>query len=269
MEAGRKDGRAHSEGRPELVEEVSVATILAVNEYAQARLHFCHISSPRSLAMIQEAKRRGMPVSCETSPHYFLFNDDALAALGPFAKTNPPIRPEAVRAKLYEAVMTGQFDLICSDHSPYTYEEKARGIDNIWAATTGVAGLGMVLPMLLKEVNAGRMDIFLLIKLIAESPARIFGLFPRKGAIMLGADADLVVVDMKKRGVITEDMLYTKAKHCAQLYLDFHYQGWPVKTYLRGRLIMDEGKIVSEHGWGKFIRPLSEPVIQEEAVCAH
>lgn len=252
---GRNDGPAHAESRPEIAEIVATAQVLALARDAGVRVHLAHMSSPVAVEMARQARRSGVRVTVETCPQYLLLTEEELARQGPFAKINPPMRSEASREGMWRLLLEGAIDLVASDHSPFLLEEKERGFQDIWMAPAGSPGLETLLPLMLTEVASGRLTLSHLVRLVSENPARIFGLYPRKGAVRVGSDADLVVVDMQAETTIRRERMYTKARDSARLYEGRRVQGLPVLVAVRGNVVMRDGEVVGRPGWGQFVRP--------------
>lgn len=252
---GRHDGRAHALARPEIAETASVAQCIALAQATGSRLQIAHMSSAAAIGLVARAKDAGLRVTAETCPHYLMFTDEALAQWGPYAKCNPPLRPQETQDRLWEAVRSGIIDVVGTDHSPYLVEEKAPHTDNIWAAPAGMPGLEEFLPLMLTAVHRGRLALPELVRLTCENPARLFGLWPRKGHLGIGADADIVLVDRRAERVHDHRTLYTKARDVALMYDGTRLHGLPVMTLVRGRVVMRDGKVTGEAGWGQWVKP--------------
>lgn len=252
---GRHDGRVHALARPEIAETASVAQCVALAHATGTRLQIAHMSSAAALGIIARAKDAGIKVTAETCPHYLMFTEDALAQWGPYAKCNPPLRSQETQDRLWDAVRSGVIDVVGTDHSPFLVEEKAPFADNIWGAPPGIPGLEEFLPLLLTAVHRERLSLADLARLTCEKPARLFGLWPRKGTLAVGADADVVLVDMRAERVHDHRMLYTKSRDTALMYDGMRMRGLPVATFVRGRAVMRDGRITGEAGWGRWIKP--------------
>lgn len=251
----RRDGRVHALARPEVAETASIAQCIALARATGVRLQIAHVAAAEAIPFIAHAKAEGLRVTAETCPHYLMFTEDALAQWGPYAKCNPPLRPQATQDRLWDAVRTGVIDVLGTDHSPFLVEEKAPHVDNIWAAPPGMPAIEEFLPLMLTAVRRGRLTAADLVRLTAETPARLFGLWPRKGALAPGADADVVLVDPMAERVHDHRNLYTKARETALLYDGVRFQGLPVLTMVRGRVVMRNGRVTGEPGWGRWLRP--------------
>jgi allantoinase len=252
---GRHDGRAHALARPEVAETASVAQCIALAQAAGARLQIAHISAAAAVDLVARAKTAGVRVTAETCPHYLTLTDETLAQWGPYAKCNPPLRPQETRDRLWEAVNAGIIDVIGTDHSPYLPAEKAPFVDNIWDATAGLPGLEELVPLMLTAVHRGRFRLPQMVRLMSENPARLFGLWPRKGRLAPGADADVVIVDTTVERVHDHRTLYTKSRETALVYDGLRLRGFPVVTIVRGRVVMRDGEVTGHSGWGQWLKP--------------
>ncbi|NQU08241.1 MAG: amidohydrolase family protein, partial [Candidatus Abyssubacteria bacterium] len=165
-----------------------------------------------------------------------------------WGKVNPPLRGKEDVEQLWKEIEEGTFDCIGSDHCPLSPEEKG----DLWTAKPGMPGVETMLPVLLdKGVATGRISLEQLVKLCCENPARIFGLYPRKGTLQVGSDADVVIVDPEKEQTIDVEKMHDVYSYCA--YDGWKVKGWPVLTMVRGRVVAENGSITGESGYGKFI----------------
>jgi len=252
---GRHDGRVHALARPEVVETASIAQCIAMAAATGVRLQIAHMSSATGVNLVTRAKEAGLRVTAETCPHYLMYTDDALAQWGPYAKCNPPLRTAETSALLWEAVRAGVVDVIGTDHSPFLVAEKAPHADNIWAAPPGMPGLEEFVPLMLTAVHQQKFSMSQMVRLICENPARLFGLWPRKGTLAVGGDADVVLVNARTEWVHDHTTLYTKARDTALMYDGTRFVGRPVATIVRGRAVMRDGKVADAAGWGQWVKP--------------
>lgn len=252
---GLLGGLAHARSRPEEAELASVAECIALAEATGARLQIAHISTPAVAQLVARAKEAGLSVTAETCPHYLTFTEEALEKWGPFAKCDPPLRTQEAVEGLWDAVREGVIDVIGSDHAPFLYEEKARGLDDISTAPSGLPGLEQFLPFMLTAVSRGRLTLPQLARVTSENAARLFGLWPRKGSLTVGADADLVLVDLAAERVHDHHALQTKARRLAFIYDGMRFQGLPVTTLVRGQVVMQDGAVTGDPGWGQWVTP--------------
>jgi dihydroorotase len=260
--AGRQDPLAHIASRPAVVavEAVSRAAILA--EWTGARIHILHISSAEELRPLREAKARGVDITGETCPHYLLLSADDYHAMAGIIRVNPPVREARNREPLWSAIADGTIDLIATDHAPHTPEEKTR--NDIWAVDCGFPGVETQMPLMLTEVNNGRMSICDYVRLSAFNPAKIWGLYPRKGAIQVDSDADLAIVDLHREHTLDDAALQSRSK--ISPWNGRRIKGLPLHTLVRGRFIMKDRVLTdSSRGWGRSVHKIQympEPVLR-------
>jgi len=249
--AGRTDPLAHLASRPAVVATEAVARAAILAEWTGARIHILHISSADELRPLREAKARGVDITGETCPHYLLFDEGAYETLGSIIRVNPPVREAHHQAALWEALKDGTIDMIATDHAPHDPEEKRR--DDIWTADCGFPGVETQMQLMLTQVHNGRLTLEDYVRMAAGAPARAFGLFPRKGAIAVGADADIAFVDMERRHVIRAAELHSRGKITP--FEGMETVGLPVHTMVRGRFVMkDRSLVVDTRGWGSSVR---------------
>ena len=236
------EGRlAFFKSRPTLSEAAGTALAVAAAADTGAALHLRQITCRASLAFLRDARRHGLDVTGETTPHYLLLDEQEIERQGPWAKVLPPLRPEADRDALWAALRDGALDMVVTDHAPHTEEEKRAGLDDILAAPGGFPGVQTLLPLLLEAVAAGRIAWADLLRLCCEAPARRFGLHPRKGSLEPGADADLVIVDPARNATIRNEDQLSRAR--ATPFAGRAIRGWPVLTMLRGGIVAREGQV--------------------------
>ena len=233
------------------VEAVSRAAILA--EWTGARIHILHISSAEELRPLREAKARGVDITGETCPHYLLLSTDDYARFAGVIRVNPPVREARNQQPLWDALADGTIDVIATDHAPHSPEEKTR--NDIWTVDCGFPGVETQMPLMLTEVNAGRFSICDYVRWSAANPAKIWGLYPRKGVIQPGADADIAVVDLAREWTIDDAKLQSLSK-----ITPFHgrrVKGLPIHTLVRGRFVMKDRTLVpGTRGWGRSVHAI-------------
>jgi dihydroorotase len=255
MQAGRRDPLAHLASRPAVVavEAVSRAALLA--EWTGARIHILHISSAEELRPLREAKARGVDITGETCPHYLLLSTDDYHDLAGIIRVNPPVREPRNQAPLWQALVDGTIDMIATDHAPHTPQQKTR--NDIWAVDCGFPGVETQMPLMLSEVNHGRISLCDYVRLSSFNPAKIWGLYPRKGAIQPGADADLALVDLCRDHTIHDADLQSRSK--VSPWNGWRVQGLPIHTLVRGRFIMRNRTLtVGAKGWGRSVHTIQQ-----------
>jgi len=231
------------------VEAKAVKRILKIAHKSKAQIHFCHISSKKAVSLIHNARKSGLRVSCEVTPHHLLMTSRNLKRHGTLLLTDPPVRSRNIIEELWKAAKNAQIDIIASDHAPHLASEKMA--DSVWDVKPGVPGLETLLPLLLTKINEGQFTIHDLVRLTTENPAKLFHL-RGDGFLKEGYNANITVVDMQKRGEIDAGRFYSKAKYSP--FDGWHVEGIPVKTFVNGHLVMDEGQVVTKAGTGRILR---------------
>ena len=242
--------------RPPAAEVEAIGRLLVCMRGAGkgVRAHVVHVSCAEALAVVDAARRKGMAMTAETCPHYLAFTEDDFERIGPPLKCAPPIRDAATREALWAEVLAGRVDLIASDHSPCPAADKHKGEHDIWQAWGGVAGIQATLPVLLTDGLHGRgLSFERIAHLTATAPAQLFGLFPRKGAIAVGADADFAIVDPAQRWTFGSQDL--QARSGVSAYLGREFTGKVVRTIVCGQTVFVDGEVVGKAGRGQFVRP--------------
>ena len=191
--ANRNDVSAHNESRPPHVEALGGATVLALNESIGANLHIAHVSSRAALEIVRRFRRSGASFTAETCPQYLFFTEADLERVGPYAKINPPLRKPEDQAALWEGLADGSLMAVTTDHSPFTVEEKERARTDIWRTPPGAPGVEELVLGMMDAALKGKFSIEDAVRLISTNGAKRFGIYPRKGVIAVGADADIVV----------------------------------------------------------------------------
>lgn len=214
-----------------------------------AHVHICHVSTSEGLKTILREKSHDLPISCEVTPHHLLLSEKDLRRIGNIALVNPPFRPLSDVLYLQWALENGLIDIVASDHAPHAFKEK--DASSVWEVSAGIPEIETMLPLMLTMFNKGKISLQTLVKVLSENPSRIFG-FKDRGRIAEGFYADLVVIDLKREWTINSSEFYSKAKFSP-------FDGWrvigkPIKTFVNGMLVMDDGEIVAKPGSGKIIR---------------
>ena len=246
---GRNDINAFLKAHSEDVEVKAIERLLKLAKQTDMHLHFCHVSTEAGMRTIIEAKKSGLPITCEVTPHHLFLSTEDMRRVGTFAVTMPPLRDRRDVDGLWEAVKNGWVDVIGSDHAPHTLKEKEA--ESVWEVKVGIPGLETTLPLLLTEVNRGRISVGDLVRLMSEKPAEIFKL-KNKGGLKEGNDADLTVVDPNRKYKVDPSKFHSKAKFSP--FEGREVQGKPVKTFVAGQLVMDDDEIVAKPGSGRIIR---------------
>jgi allantoinase len=254
--AGRKDILAHAESRPNFVEANAISSVILLAQETGARVHIAHLSTHEGVQILQHAKAGGQTLTTETCPHYLLLTVKDMKRLGPYAKINPPLRSQEDVEELWHGLNNGTVDIIVSDHAPYRIDEKEAGWSDIWKAQSGAPTIETMLQLLLTKVNEGKLSLERLVKVTSENVAKIFNIFPKKGVIQVGSDADFVIVDLHKKIRLDKTKMYSKARDL-NIYDGIEVEGCPVLTLVRGEVVMRDGIVYGQPGYGEFITPFS------------
>ncbi len=249
MDSGRKDLQAWSESKPEYYEVSALAKLLGLLHYMDTKAVLRQLTSAGSIEVLMAFYREG--IFTEVDVQNLTLTEDRLKEIGPYAKTNPPLRTKRDVTALWEALQMGWIDYVASDHGPCTPEDKERGWKNVWESPSGMLGVETLLPLMLNSVNNRKIPLEHLTALLSENPARIHGIYPKKGAIRPGSDADFTLVDMRKKEVIRGEKLHSRLKWTP--YEGFEVKGWPTHTIVRGQLIVEKGETVGRTGYGQFV----------------
>ncbi|MFQ5856504.1 MAG: allantoinase AllB [Anaerolineae bacterium] len=250
--AGRTDPLAHVESRPAICEAESIQRVALFSKYTGAKTHIFHLSSKDGMEMIADYKARGWDMTTETGPHYMFLSEDDMKELGPVLRMNPPVRSAEHGQALWEGILNGRVDFIATDHSPHTEEEKMN--DNIWEAISGFLGVETVMAAMLSEgVHKRGMSLNHFVKICSENAARAWDIYPQKGALQVGSDGDITVIDLNKE--ITVDRHKLHSKNHVTPWHGWKLKGVPVATIVRGQVVMKDGELVAKQPGGKLIRP--------------
>ena len=249
---GRKDSMAHVEWKPNVAEERAVKKVVEYAGGIGARLHISHMSTKEGVAIIKRGKRQGIRVTAETCPHYLTFTRREMKRQGPYLKMNPSLKgPRDVQA-LWAGLRDGTVDIVTSEHAPGERSEKEVGWTDIWRAWGGVPTIETMLSVLLSEgVNKRRITLSTLQRICCETPAKIFGVYPTKGVLRKGADADLVIVDLKMERKVRAEDLHFKVGWTP--YEGWKLKGWPTLTMRRGQVMFVDGHVVGKPGGAEFL----------------
>ncbi|MER9558390.1 dihydroorotase [Mesorhizobium sp. M0323] len=230
------DPSSHPVWRDEIAALRCTERLVRIARQVRARIHVLHISTAEEIGFLEQHKD---VATCEATPHHLTLSADDYAQLGTLIQMNPPVRATRHRDGVWHGVAQGIIDVLGSDHAPHTLAEKAKPYP---ASPSGMTGVQTLVPIMLDHVNAGRLTLQRFVDLTSHGPQRIFGI-ARKGRIAAGYDADLTIVDLKRRDTIANAQQGSKAGWTP--YDGRQVTGWPVGTIVRGRRVMWEGEIVT------------------------
>ncbi len=208
--AGRNEAIAHLASRPYVVDVEAVARAAALSEFTGARVHILHISSAAELVPLREAKARGVDITGETCPQYLLLSEHDYDRVGGVVRVNPPVREAYNQDPLWQGLRDGTIDVIATDHAPHTVAEKTRPV--IWDVDCGFPGVETQRPMMITELASHGATLEDYVRWSSEQPAKIWGLYPRKGTIEVGSDADIAILDLDAPWVFDSEHSQSRAK---------------------------------------------------------
>lgn len=256
FEAGKLDPESYSKAEwmyDGAVWNSGVATLIELNRGIGGPLHVLHMMSDRTVELIRRAKADGQDVTSEVNAFGLFHSDwDEIADQGPLA-IGRCLKPEW-RAALWEGIADGTIDVLGTDHAPHTLEEKQTGWENMWATPTGTPQLQHYLMKLLDASHRDLISLDDIVRIGAYNPAKRFDLYPRKGTIEIGSDADLVVIDYEAEHTVTRDEVLSKCGYSG--YEGQTLKGVPILTTVRGRVVARDGVVTAEPGYGQFVGPV-------------
>ena len=253
QDGGRRDPMAHHESRPPFIEDEAVHRALFLAAHAGVRIQIVHVSSPVSAKLVRQAKDEGRPASMEICPHHLLLDLDDLVRLGPYGRCAPALRDRPLVEELWRFVLDGTADSLVSDHCAYTLEEKEPGWEDIFAAPLGCQVMQETVPLVLDEAFHRRglkLDAF--VRFASTNAARIVGLYPRKGSLLPGADADVVLVDLDAEWTV-DAKAQQFSKNPWSPFEGRKARAKIMRTIVRGESVYVEGEILAEPGFGRFL----------------
>ena len=250
--AGRTGVRDFLGAHAPVTELLAVDMVLEMACSTGARVHICHATLPEVIDRVSRARREAR-VTVETCPHYLIFSEDDLERLGGVLKCTPPVRTRETVEALWDCVRSGSVDVISSDHSPSTVAQKNPASGSFWDMWGGAQGVQTMLPALFTHgVRRRGLSVEMLVRLVSENPARLMGLYPRKGVIRIGSDADLTILDPSARWTLAPEMLLHKNKHSP--YMGMEFEGRVTATLVRGAVVFDGRGITADPGSGRLLR---------------
>jgi dihydroorotase len=238
MNEGAAATRLGLRGQPWCAESVMVARDIELVEWTGARYHVAHASTARTIAMVRDARRRGLPVSCEVTPHHFTLTDDACSSYDPVNKVAPPLRTAADIEAIIEGMIDGTVDCIATDHAPHSDVEKEVEFDH---AACGMLGLETAVGLTLELVRQKRIELARAIELLTSGPAKIFGLDAAgAGSLAPGNPADICVIDLERSWTVSGQAMVSRSRNTP--FEGRELVGAPVLTLLGGAATFDPGE---------------------------
>lgn len=238
MNEGHRSAMLGVKGRPTVAEDIAVARDIMLAEYADARVHVAHISSANAVDIVRQAKKRGVKVTAEVTPHHLTMTDECVDLRDSDTKVNPPLRSQKDVDAMCAGLKDGTIDMIATDHSPHAEEEKDQ---EYGLAPSGFPGLETAVGVLITDlVKTGKIEMPLLIEKMTAAPARIFNL--KGGSLSVGAPADVTVIDPDLEWTVDESEFYTIGTHSP--FAGRELVGRAVLTMVDGKIVMRDGKVI-------------------------
>jgi dihydroorotase len=237
MHEGAVSAMLGMKGRPSVAEDIAVARDIMLAEYTNSLLHIAHVSSKGAVELIRQAKKRGVKVTAEVTPHHLTLTDEAVKTFNTATKVNPPLRSADHVAALVEGLKDGTLDAIATDHAPHAFEEKDMEFKQ---APPGFAGLETALGVILTDLyHTGKFTLFEIVEKMSTAPASILGI--EAGSLKVGAPADIAIIDANLEWVVNSREFYTKGKHTP--FDKKILKGKAVATIVSGKFVMRKGKV--------------------------
>lgn len=225
-------------GIPSASEDVMVARNIILSELTDSKMHITHISTAGAVDLVRQAKRKGLKVTCDVTPHHFTLTDEAVKGYSTNTKVNPPLRTEADRRAILEGLADGTIDAIATDHAPHAREDK--DVEYAYAAN-GLVGLETAVPLVYSElVLKGILSLEQAISKMTIKPAEILNI--PLGSLQVGKEADISIIDPNKKAVVRKEKFYSKGKNTP--FDGWELTGWPVCTIVNGKIVMRNGVVI-------------------------
>ena len=254
IEEGKESLKYYADSRPVNSEAVATQKAVDISISTGAPIYVVHLSSEKALKICEEAKAKNASVFVEGRPIFlYLTREKYLEPEGALYVVQPPLREKSDVEALWEGVKKGSINTIATDHAPHTRDQKLNPELNISKLVPGTNELQVMLPMLYaKGVSSGKITLERFIELTSTNVAKLFGLYPRKGTIQVGSDADLVLWDLEEERVIRDEDMFSQAGF--SIYNGQSYTGWPKITIRRGEIVYKDGRIIGKAGTGQVIQ---------------
>lgn len=225
-------------GQPEAAEVVAILREIALAQMTNHHIHFCHVSTRKSVEFIQDAKRRGVPITAETCPHYFTLTHHDVKKYFANAIMQPPLRPEEDRQAMIEYLQNDTIDVISTDHAPHLLGDKYLELAEV---ARGIVGLETSIPLVMTHlVHKGKLTIKQMVEKMSVNPARIVRI--DKGHLSVGADADITIIDPERREIIDKDKFCSKGRNTP--FHGWEVKGVPIMTIVNGKIVMRDREII-------------------------
>ena len=262
---GHTEAKYHAQSKPNEVEVTAIKRAISLAKHENAPIFICHVSTREGVELIRKAKAEGQPVYAETCIHYLTLTSDYLQRQdGALWICSPPLRSEADQETLWAGLKDGTLSLVSTDDAAFWKSDKL-GVKSFVQVPNGLSGIEVRLPLLhTLGVETGRLSLSELVKLTSTNPAKLFGMYPRKGTIEVGSDADLVIFDPSYEWQLAVDTLHSPLDWCA--YERMRVKGIVASTILRGRPVIENREFIGQKGMGQFIHRNTSDVFDKLSV---
>ncbi|MGC8621883.1 MAG: dihydropyrimidinase [Caldisphaera sp.] len=250
---GKKDAIYHYYSKPNYVENLAISTAMQLAEVTKANTYIVHQTTKEGIDIISTYRKKGLNVFDETCPHYLILNKKYLEdkKRGRYFICSPPLREKEDVEALWNGLRNGQIQTIGSDHVAYSISQK-EAFEEFTKVPNGLPGIELMVPLIFSEgVKKGRLSLQRFVDVISTNSAKIFGLYPKKGTIQIGSDADIVIIDPNMQHKLRAEDLHMGTD--LSVYEDFISEGWPTHTIIRGILVAENEQILVKPGFGKFV----------------
>lgn len=261
MKEGHCSPEYHAESRPNIAEAECISRAILFAKYTGSALYIFHLSTAEGAELVKEARAKGISVMAETCPHYLtLTKEKYKEGDGQNYIMTPPLREAKDLEALWRGLKEGYLSVVSSDHCAFTAKQKEIGKKCFKEVTPGVPGTETLLPLIYHYgVNANRISVNKLVEVLCYNPARIFGLYPEKGNITVGCDADIVIFDPHKKVTLSSDSLHMATDFTP--YEGIEVEGYPTVVISKGEIIVSDGKFFGKKGAGQFLKRKKPEVI--------
>ena len=256
VQQGKTDPKYHGVAKPNMVENSAIYTCMEMAEALGARVYIVHTSTREAPGIIDSYRRKGLPVFCETCTHYLWLTDatfDPKLPRGVMYMCSPPLRKQEDVEAMWRAIKAGMVHTIGSDHAPFTRKQKESNSETFVSIPNGFPGVEPRVPIVFQEGVLKRgLDLQRFVEIVSTNSAKILGLYPKKGVIAPGSDADMVIIDPERKHSLNAADLHQGTD--LSVYEGMEVTGWPSMTILRGKIIVEDDKFVGRVGQGQFVK---------------
>ena len=251
-EEGKTSAWYHYLSRPEFVEEEAINRAVSFAKSLHAPLYIVHLACKGGVEIIQKARDEGYPIFSETCIQYLHFTNEVFKRENAIEFVcSPPMKGEESKQALWNGIKNGTIQTIATDHCPFKKSEKLWGENDFIKIPNGCSGVENMYPFMLSHANSGDISFNKVVELCCTNPAKLFGIYPQKGDLIVGGDADIVLYDREKVMTISVDNMHSNVDHT--IWEGLEMKGYPVRTYCRGQLVYCDGEFVGKRGFGQRV----------------